>query len=86
MAQSGLFQFVKLKNQSKDCMNKIVDDGMTKNRTYKKSDGTTFDDSDIDWTEFDNMSDEEAHRRALADPDALLIDPKTFHKFKRVNR
>ncbi len=85
MAQSGLFQFVKLKNQSKDCMNKIVDDGMTKNRTYKKSDGTTFDDSDIDWTEFDNMSDEEAHRRALADPDAQPLSEEQIKRFKRVN-
>ncbi len=31
-----------------------------------------------------SMSDQEARRRAKADPDAPLIDPKTFHKFKRV--
>lgn len=33
-----------------------------------------------------SMSNEEVRRRANADPDAPLIDPETFHKFKRVNR
>ena len=32
-----------------------------------------------------SMSNEEVKRRAKNDPDAPLIDPKTFHKFKRVN-
>lgn len=67
-------------------MSETLDDGMTKkHRTYKKSDGTTFDDSDIDWTEFDNMSDEEVHRRALADPDAQPLSKEQIKRFKRVN-
>ncbi len=32
-----------------------------------------------------SMSEAEVRRRALADPDNPPIEPKDFHKFKRVN-
>ena len=66
-------------------MKKIMGDDMTKYKTYKKSDGTTFDNSDIDWTEFDSMSDEEVHRKALTDPDAQPLSEKQIKRFKRAN-
>ncbi len=58
---------------------------MKKKKTYKKSDGTTFDNSDIDWTEFDKMSDEEAHRKAVDDPDAKPWTEEELKEFKPVN-
>ncbi len=58
---------------------------MTKHKTYKKPDGTTFDNSDVDWTEFDKMTDEEAHQKALADPDAQPWTEEGLKGFKRVN-
>lgn len=84
--QPGLFQFVRPKSWNEDCMKQAVsNDVMTKHKTYKRIDSTTFDDSDIDWTEFDKMTDEEAHRKALADPDARPWTEEGLKGFKRVN-
>jgi len=53
-----------------------------KTKTYQKSDGTTFENGDVDWTEFDKMSDKETHRRALDDPDAQPPTEDELKEFK----
>lgn len=58
---------------------------MTTDKPYHKPDGTVVDADDIDWTEYDSINDEEAERRALADPDAPPLDQDELRKFKRVN-
>ena len=58
---------------------------MGTHKTYRKSDGSAIDTRDIDWTEFDGMSDEEALHRAKEDPDAPPLDQDELDKFKRVH-
>jgi len=44
----------------------------------------SFDDSDIDYSGIDSMSDEEVHEGALSDPDAQPITKEQYEQFKRV--
>ncbi len=58
---------------------------MNKDTTCTRDTSKPFDDSNIDYSAIDNMTDEEVHKAALEDPDAQPQTKKELEQFKRVN-
>ncbi len=55
-----------------------------KKTTYTRDTDKPFDDSDINYSGIDNLSDDEVHERAISDPDAQPVTKKQFKEFNRV--
>ncbi|MBL1261565.1 MAG: hypothetical protein COB33_013665 [Thiotrichaceae bacterium] len=58
---------------------------MNKKTTYSRDRSKPFDDSDIDYSTIDKMTDEEVHKAALEDPDAQPQTEEELKQFKPIN-
>ena len=58
---------------------------MGKTIKYTRNTDEPFDDSDIDYSKIDDISDEEVNQHALNDPDAQPLTKQQLLNFKRVN-
>ncbi|VAW84626.1 hypothetical protein MNBD_GAMMA18-2066 [hydrothermal vent metagenome] len=57
---------------------------MNKKTTFTRNTKKPFDDSDIDYSAIDKMTNEEVHKGALSDEDALPVTKDQENEFRRV--
>ena len=60
------------------------ENNMSKETTYTRDTNKPFDDSDIDYSAIDNITNEEIQEGAISDPDAQPQTKEQLSKFKRV--
>lgn len=57
---------------------------MSKKSTYTRDTNKPFDDSDIDYSIIDSMTEDDVHKGAVADVDAQPVTEKQSEEFRRV--